>query len=317
MTNLPNTSFLAGQLSEMLSAPVEIVSRKASHYQSTFPVEIITCRTSSCQFLTLWCKYVGGLERKCFGHRGGVGYETELYSQALVHLPKPTVKFYGSFYFNGETCLVLEYLKDCSDITLTPDPDSIVKAARWIGSMHAFYESKIVSFAKVYDETYYKTWVNLVEGIDKGIQLKYPWLSWLCNYFIENLPQLISAPQTLIHGEYYPRNILIRQGNIYPVDWESAAIAPGEIDLASLIEGWDHQTAALTIEAYKASRWPASECAHLNFEQTLLLAQIYFHFRWLGEFLPAWKENPKKFEQLFELAKRAGFLSDVKSIVCE
>ena len=129
----------------------------------------------------------------------------------------------------------------------------------------------------------------------------------LANYYDDNIEQLISCNQTIIHGEYYPRNILFKEGVIYPVDWESAAFAAGEIDLASLIEGWDKENVEAAKEAYKKNRWPEGVVNNNDFENRLLLARIYFHFWW-------WQENSDTFnltdkvtlQQLQQLSKEAG-----------
>ena len=55
--------------------------------------------------------------------------------------------------------------------------------------------------------------------------------------------RLAAMPRTVIHGEFYPCNILIRgtgpRARVCPVDWELAAVGPGLIDLAALMTGWD------------------------------------------------------------------------------
>jgi len=48
---------------------------------------------------------------------------------------------------------------------------------------------------------------------------------------------LLTSPPTLIHGEFYAKTVLVRRGKLFMVDWESAAIGPGEVDLAALTEG--------------------------------------------------------------------------------
>ena len=81
-------------------------------------------------------------------------------------------------------------------------------------------------------------------------------LAGLATTFEERASELTSAPQTIIHGEYYPKNILVREGEIFPVDWESAAVAAGEIDLASLTEGWPEEDKRVCQAEYCAARWP-------------------------------------------------------------
>jgi thiamine kinase-like enzyme len=97
----------------------------------------------------------------------------------------------------------------------------------------------------------------------------------------------------------------MKEGIIYPVDWESAAVAPGEIDLASLIEGWDKDIANRVIESYRKNRWPSGNLPVGLFEKRLLLSQIYFHFWWW----PEKKEvNEKAFIKLKQFAQEAGVI---------
>ena len=113
------------------------------------------------------------------------------------------------------------------------------------------------------------------------------------------------APPTVIHGEYYPQNILYRDGKIHPIDWESTAIAAGEIDLASLIEGWTEEIVRQCQIQYQQARWPAG--APGEFDRTLCTAQLYLHFRWLSD-LPETTTNGWRFEQLHSAGKRLGLI---------
>ncbi len=88
------------------------------------------------------------------------------------------------------------------------------------------------------------------------------------------------AAPTVIHGEYYPLNILVRRGVIYPIDWESAAVAAGEIDLASLTEGWPDGSARACEQVYGQTRWPGG--APRDFPRRLEAARLYLGWRWLG-----------------------------------
>ena len=96
---------------------------------------------------------------------------------------------------------------------------------------------------------------------------------------------LLRLPQTVIHGEYYPHNILFKAGRVHPVDWETAAIAPGEIDLATLGDGWSHEVNRQLQAQYERARWPKG--APAGFQRNLELARIYMHLRWLGD-RPDW-----------------------------
>ena len=43
-----------------------------------------------------------------------------------------------------------------------------------------------------------------------------------------------NAPQTLIHGDMFPTNILVYQGSCYFVDWANAGISPYMMDIGRL-----------------------------------------------------------------------------------
>src|SRR5262249_32669584 len=67
---------------------------------------------------------------------------------------------------------------------------------------------------------------------------------------------------------------------VYPIDWESAAVAAGEIDLASLTEGWPAWYAVQYERVYREARWPSG--APADFERRLAAARVYLAFRWLA-----------------------------------
>src|SRR5207245_3827422 len=112
---------------------------------------------------------------------------------------------------------------------------------------------------------------------------RFPWLRKLCEERSRWYEPLLRAPQTVIHGEFYSKTLLLRGHRIYILDWESAAFAAGEIDLAALTEGvrWTARLVQQCIEAYRQARWPRGVPA--TFQQTLETARMYLHFRWLGE----------------------------------
>jgi thiamine kinase-like enzyme len=113
---------------------------------------------------------------------------------------------------------------------------------------------------------------------------------------------------TIIHGECTPHNVIARDGEVYVIDWESAAIAPGEIDLVSLVEGWPRHEQAAAIKAYVQHRWPDDQ--QTDMEARLDAARIYWALRWLGE-RPDWTVRPKnrwRFDELRNSGKRLGLV---------
>ena len=307
---LPDTVTLSRHLSALLSNDknsqdhVIVLSRKPGIFTSTFPTEIITCKFNEEQPIHLFCKYVAHTDGEDFGHRGGVEYEIRIYDEVLRNVPIPSVKFYGKCYFpeTNVTMMVLEYLNDSLRIFKINKPKLLLnEAASLIGRLHNFFELKTPSFIKNYDEAHYRVWIEKFESIAYKFKSKHPWVINLFTYYLENINILITNPRTLIHGEYYPHNIIVQNHIIYIIDWESAAVGPGEIDLASLLDGWEEPEIGNAIEAYQIARWGEMKNVPENFDHILLLSQIYYQFCWIREIIEDWRS-----EYLLKLAKKAG-----------
>src|SRR5688572_10428832 len=298
---------------EVKNGCFEIFKRSFAEQSSTFITEIVTGRFGSNDTVTLFCKYFAGIDQAGYEHHGGVEYEAKIYKDVIRHLQLSTVRYYGCFnhFENSEICMVLEYLTDSKRLKWKQMSDEKVKAAAWIANLHSLCENRPMPGVKVYDKNYYSQWVDLALDKNPDIIRYYPWFSEVCNCFLEQINDLITAPQTFIHGEYYPGNILIRDGIIYPIDWESAAIGPGEIDLASLIDYQEDSLARSIIDCYTSTRWKKGDFSSEEFVKKLLLAQIYFNLCWIAQLSKPvfWIENPVRLNHLYQLGKQAGFLS--------
>jgi len=311
----PESSRLEKELSDLFSRSdsvnvLEISSRKPAVKSGTFAAEIITCRINGERSIDLRCKYLAGHENNQEGgHRGGVEYEAKIYESLFGQINLPLASFFGKFQIKEDKlfCMVSEFLDTSVCINQSALPDRMEKAADWIGSFHAAFEMKVPDFVINYDEKYYRHWVMNVQNIALELRPEYPWLNDVCNFFLEKLDYLTNGPKTLIHGEFYPNNILLKDGVVYPVDWESAAFAPGEIDLASLTEGYADEKMESMINRYLLSRWHVQEeYSYEDFAKRLLMARIYFHFRWLGRYpsLAVWKQKPLKYINFYKRMAR-------------
>jgi thiamine kinase-like enzyme len=135
-----------------------------------------------------------------------------------------------------------------------------------------------------------------------------PWLAPLCAELERLAVTLVDQPTTVIHGEFTPHNVLIRNGQAYPVDWESAAVAFGEIDLACLTDKWPADVRDACEAAYQSARWPTG--VPDDFHRRLNLARLYWDFRWLGD-RPEWTSSERvgpRFDHLRSVAERLGLL---------
>ena len=290
---LPSRAQLARGLSSVLGSrrsvagPVTVLDRKPNPYESTFPSEIVTCRLAgNGGRLRLFIKYGTKEFDGVYGHRGDVSYEAKVYRDVLQPLRTSTPTFYGLYrdQNGGVPWLIIEYLKGVQS-SHSHDPNATVRAAEWIGAFHAANEPRLreagVKFLRRYDAPYYLGWARRTDRLFAYVRDRVPWLSPMCREFRALVPRLLAAPKTVIHGEYFGLNIIYRNGICGTTDWQSAAIAPGEIDLASVTHSWPPEIVRKSERAYIRSRWP--EGAPDDFEDILEAARVYMNLRWLGD----------------------------------
>ena len=211
----------------------------------------------------------------------------------------------------GATWLIIEHLDGASRLNQSPNPDAIKFAARWIGAFHAKAEElsashhPSVKFLPRYDTRYYRSWARRTIETLPDLQVG-SWLPRVCQgYRNEVIDVLLAQPPTIIHGEYYPKNVLIRESTVYPVDWESTALAAGEIDLAALTDRWPPELITEAEQAYAHARWPGG--APSAFSETLDAARLYVQLRWLGDRLTQQKQR-WRFQELRLVGRRLGLI---------
>ncbi|HYT59667.1 MAG TPA: hypothetical protein VEL06_05825 [Haliangiales bacterium] len=302
--------------------PVTVLSRKVPRFMYTFPNEVVTCRLPDGHKRRVFIKYQAGRGHQSFGHRGDVRYEAKVYQHLLRSLPGFRPRFLGALTEPAinDTWLMLEFaygaarVFDLSFHESTAQARALMESARWIGQFHAACEARVqdpaLSFLKRYDAEYYRGWARRMAEFSRPLQGRFPWLVGLRKWGDAWFAPLLTAPQTVIHGEFYSKTVLVRKEKLFVVDWESAAVAPGEIDLATLTEGkhWRGRIARQCEREYQRARWPGG--VPTGFKRTLAAARIYLHFRWLGE-RPDWTVREKtiwRYDHLRAAAKQLGLI---------
>jgi thiamine kinase-like enzyme len=293
----------------MVSDQVSILRRQPNIEQSIFPSEVLTCQTNDGKtFKLLYKHYDGSSYRDSgYGHRNGVLYEGQVYRDILRESGLTTA-FYFSAYNdpdNGANWLFIQYLDNAVKVSKSPKPGAMKEAAQWIGRFHAQSEPRltepVVQSLTRYDKEYYAGWADRTVRFAERWYERFPWIQSMCEDFVEHIPDLLSACPTIIHGEYTPKNTLVCRESVYPVDWESTAVAAGEIDLAFLTDRFDNKIVEECTQEYKRSRWRYEP--PYNFESVLHLAKIYTQLRWLGDWaeITESEELLWRFEQLYLL----------------
>ncbi|MGB3714743.1 MAG: phosphotransferase [Candidatus Promineifilaceae bacterium] len=295
---LPDRELLQHGLSTIFgdnASPTTLLERRKNTYTSSFGSEIVTCRLSNGQELELFVKYGRPGADSGQDFWGNTNIEAAVYRDILQPLSLTSATFYGAFTdeIYEYTWLVIAYLGEAYRLNRTPRArQALGWSARWLGQFHAATEVEVSTGSypqlRAHTADYYCGWVNHVHDSTRPFHGQYPWVPTLCRRFKEDIPMLTATPQTVIHGEYYPMNILVDGERIYPIDWQTAAVARGELDLASLIEGWgDGSIVQTAIEEYCNARWQGATPA--DFSQILTIAQLYWPFRWLGSD-PKWPD---------------------------
>jgi len=289
---------------------VFVTHRERALYSTTFPCEIVTCRVKQGREVKLFCKYKADVDNSRHGHRGGVEYEIAIYRDVLGTLRLSRPKFYGGYTDpqTGQHWLILEYLHESLRIGKLNDRAAMAQAAGWIAQFHEYNQARLrqesMPFLKSYDLEYYTGWVRRTSEFTDYLRRPFPWLSNVYKRSEEVLSMLVNPQATIIHGEFYPHNILYQHGHVFPVDWESAAVADGLIDLASLIQEWDEDTIRQCELEYQRVRWPNGSPP--DFERRLDAARLYLQFRWLGDRLEWTRDNSLK--QLELVAQKLAIL---------
>jgi hypothetical protein len=309
--DLPTADDLATALNSAFGMPVIVLARGAHRYASSFPGEVVRCAAGGREFAVL-CKYEAGRRYPCFGHRGGPGYEAMVYAEVVARLPLPSVTCHGSWTdaATGDTWLFLEHLDDAGQLNEQDEPGTaMVAAARWAGTFHRLAPERPGGASLItYTDDYYAGWAQRASEFAGDWHARLPWLHGVCTRAEPLLRRLAELPSCTVHGEFTPHNLLVRGDQVLPIDWETAAVGVGAVDLAALTDGWPPDVVALCETEYARARWPAGPPA--DHVRTMHLARLYWELRWLGD-RPEWLAQPRterRYASLHRTARHLGLV---------
>jgi Ser/Thr protein kinase RdoA (MazF antagonist) len=166
------------------------------------------------------------------------------------------------------------------------------EAARWLARLHALPVPDDKPLVR-YDAAHLQERLELTPATQR---------------FAKRVAERLAAlPVRLIHGDFYPANILVETGpRIRVVDWETCGTGPAVLDVAALISGsWSEQEREQILDAYLAAS-PAS----LRFAvDDLLYARLLLAAQWSG-WHDRWRPPPEQrhdwHRELVELSERLG-----------
>jgi len=298
---------------------MRIVSRSPNRYSTTFPTEVVTCEIGSGTTQRLFCKYFSARPGESYGKSASPFYEIDVYRKILATAPLPLPRFLGAWIDRdlGAGLLVLEYLEGSRRLAQARDAGTAMKdAARWIGEFHRSAASLAVrpetGFLLRRDGQFHRDCCKRLVENSGGWREEHPWLGPLSDRFEQVLSLVEDATPTVIHGEYYTDNILVQDGRIFPVDWETASIGMGEMDLVALVDRWPSMSDRC-INAYAEARGIIGDRRDLlrRFTVGQMLINVYW-LSYCGSQAVTEKQRlaaiNRRFEQLRNSAQQLGVL---------
>jgi len=175
------------------------------------------------------------------------------------------------------------------------------QTARWLARFHReasclLDSTRLLRRVRLlrYDEQSYATWIVRAESMLRGTLLSNDRSSAqqfarIVRRYDRVVDHLCQLPQTLVHGEFYPGNIVMRwTGETHetcPIDWELAGWAPGVVDLAALSGGhWSQSDKREILAAYldASSQLSPTETTPAELARSVAYAQLHLCVRHLG-----------------------------------
>jgi aminoglycoside phosphotransferase (APT) family kinase protein len=217
--------------------------------------------------------------------------EMSVYEELLAQTRLDTPRLYASVRTPslGRYWLFLERAPG-TELRWSLDPTSWRRAATWLASAHQALGATGSAPPSLlrHDAAYYRRWLGRARRfMGPADGRRRVQLAWIAAHYDTVIESLTSQPKTVIHGEFYPANIVVDDsqpnGRISVVDWEMAAVGPAVIDLAALIGG-DHgpDDRDAMVDAYRAAMPRSGAAAHAISAEGLTCGRLHLAMQWLG-----------------------------------
>ena len=227
--------------------------------------------------------------------------EIRAYRELLADAGLGTPEFYGESTdpATGRHWLFIENVEG-DVLWQVGELETWAAAARWLAGLHERFAGTdpLPGFLLRYDRDLWRRWIDARGGLRarrrsaaRGAPAS---ASVCCAWPAPTTPvvdRLAALPSTVIHGEFYPSNVLVGHGSdpaarrIAPIDWEVAAAGPGLLDLAALTTGWEAPDSAGIESAYR-DRYE-SPTGGQPFEEALAACRLHLAVQWLA-WEPSW-----------------------------
>lgn len=252
------------------------VTRVTSHlspYSSSFRIEEVAVSLESGEVAHIvrkdlaWERMLPGARRIRSRHDHDPRVELDVYRRLLpLAPPGPPRLLAGDATAAGGPWLMLERITG-EQLRHVGAQSAWESAARWTGALHTEFASTQriataraiglprwdssrlqLSFVAAAREIPGRASTRVAAAAIRAIKRVHP----------RAVQRLAAQPPTLIHGQLYPSNVMVsrtKPQRVAVLDWETAAIGPGVIDLAALTEGeWTPEQRAALAAAYLHGR---------------------------------------------------------------
>ncbi|MFM7243612.1 MAG: phosphotransferase family protein [Planctomycetaceae bacterium] len=278
---------LAGVLAAEIAAhgPLKILHRRENPLVSSYVADIVHLRFADGHREHLLCKFAHGRELTPPTPHEGLAHEAQVYAEVLGCCPLDSPHVFGGFTDDetGDVVLVLRFYPDAVPAAKSTDPAAVDSLICWLAAFHEWTAARLAEprweFLARYDADLYAMWLERTIELAAPFAAECPWLGRVAEAYRERIPLLVAAPVAVIHGEFTTRNALWDHGRILPIDWETAAMGPPEVDLAVFTYDWHPENIAVMERTYVAARWGGTPPD--GYADRLIAARLYAAFHWL------------------------------------
>jgi hypothetical protein len=287
----PSRAALARGLADVLAAAtaahgsVTITHRRENPRASTYLADIVRVRFADGTREDLLCKYADGVELVPPTPHRGLAYEARVYERVLAHAPLSLPRFWGSFTDpdTGGLVFVMRFYPRGMSAAQACEHGGLDAIVGWMAEFHDWGETHAGDpawqFLTRHDTDYYRLWLDRTCAVARPLMREFPWLDTAAAAYRDRIPLLAAARPALVHGELTTRNSFWADGQIMPVDWETAAIGAAEVDLAMFTFDWDLDELHSIERLYVHRRWRGSPPP--GFAERMLAARLYVAFHWI------------------------------------
>jgi hypothetical protein len=296
----------AGRGRQQRSGSVTALRRRPWEYATSTAVELITAVMddgTECEFVL---KHLGPSSLSEGARRAKPSFvidsqrEIEVYRTVLAPLEVgPVLTGFGIAPRRGVYWLLVEYVHG-RRLFEVGERECWAAVGRWLGDLQRRFatldrdrlrrEARLIE----YDREWYRVWLQRALRFFASTDPPHSRhgrdaLLWLAGRYDKVIERLISMPPTIIHGEFYPSNVLVGattdDSRVWPVDWEMASEGPGIIDVAALTSGaWLEGDRRAVLTAYVAGLESRGDAVIDDVAESLDYARIHLAIQWLGWF---------------------------------